>query len=102
VPAGLVGLGRRYGLKFGKFQPFDTDALTTLVKLLKTNTIQAAGLFTTDPTVAVNKFVLLQGLQHVFSAQNVTPLVYRSGVNEIARGALKAVSAKLTTQDLLF
>jgi osmoprotectant transport system substrate-binding protein len=98
---GLVGLGSKYGLKFKKFQPFDANAQTTLVKLLKNNSIQAADLFTTDPTISANKFVVLQDPQNVFSAQNVTPLIYKSGVNATGRAALNAVSAKLTTQDLL-
>jgi osmoprotectant transport system substrate-binding protein len=98
---GLVGLEKKYGLKFKKFQPFDANAQTTLVKLLKNNTIQAADLFTTDPTIAANKFVVLQDPQNVFSAQNVTPLIYKSGVDAKSQAALNAVSAKLTTQDLL-
>jgi osmoprotectant transport system substrate-binding protein len=98
---GLVGLEKKYGLKFKKFQSFDANAQTTLVKLLKNNTIQAADLFTTDPTISANKFVVLQDPQNVFSAQNVTPLIYKSGVNATAQAALNAVSAKLTTQDLL-
>ena len=98
---GLVGLEKKYGLKFKKFQPFDANAQTTLVKLLKSNKIQAADLFTTDPTISQNKFVVLQDPQNVFSAQNVTPLIYKSGVNATAQAALNAVSAKLTTQDLL-
>jgi osmoprotectant transport system substrate-binding protein len=99
--AGLVGLQHKYGLKFKKFQPFDANAQTTLVKLLKGNKIQAADLFTTDPTISQNKFVVLQDPQNVFAAQNVTPLIYKSGVNATAQAALNAVSAKLTTQDLL-
>jgi osmoprotectant transport system substrate-binding protein len=98
---GLVGLQSKYGLKFKKFQPFDANAQTTLVKLLKNDKIQAADLFTTDPTISANKFVVLQDPQNVFSAQNVTPLIYKSGVNAAAQAALNAVSAKLTTQDLL-
>jgi osmoprotectant transport system substrate-binding protein len=98
---GLVGLQSKYGLKFKKFQPFDANAQTTLVKLLKSNKIQAADLFTTDPTITANKFVVLQDPMNVFSAQNVTPLIYKSGVNATAQAALNAVSAKLTTQDLL-
>jgi osmoprotectant transport system substrate-binding protein len=98
---GLVGLQKRYGLTFKKFQSFDANAQTTLVKLLTNNSIQAADLFTTDPTIAQNKLVVLQDPQNVFSAQNVTPLVYKSGVNATAQAALNAVSAKLTTQDLL-
>jgi osmoprotectant transport system substrate-binding protein len=98
---GLVGLEKTYGLKFKKFQSFDANAQTTLVKLLKGDKIQAADLFTTDPTISQNKFVVLQDPQNVFSAQNVTPLIYKSGVNAAAQTTLNAVSAKLTTQDLL-
>jgi osmoprotectant transport system substrate-binding protein len=98
---GLVGLQKRYGLKFKKFQSFDANGQTTLVKLLKNNSIQAADLFTTDPTISANKFVVLTDPQNVFSAQNVTPLIFKSGVNATAQAALNAVSAKLTTQDLL-
>ncbi|MWK33537.1 glycine/betaine ABC transporter substrate-binding protein [Actinomadura sp. J1-007] len=98
---GLVGLKTKYGLNFKKFQPFDAGAQPTLVKLLKKDQIQAADLFTTDPTILENKFVVLDDPLHVFSAQNVTPLVHKSAVNDQARAALNAVSAKLTTQDLL-
>jgi osmoprotectant transport system substrate-binding protein len=98
---GLVGLKSIYGLDFKKFQPFDAGAQATLVKLLKDNQVQAADLFTTDPTIATNKFVVLEDPQHVFSSQNVTPLIYKAAVNGTAQAALNAVSAKLTTTDLL-
>jgi osmoprotectant transport system substrate-binding protein len=98
---GLLGLESKYGLKFKKFQPFDANAQTTLVKLLKDDRVQAADLFTTDPTISANKFVVLEDPQNVFSAQNVTPLVNKSGLNDTGRAALNAVSAKLTTADLL-
>ncbi|MFI0483247.1 ABC transporter substrate-binding protein [Actinomadura sp. 9N215] len=98
---GLVGLKSAYGLEFKKFQPFDAGAQATLVKLLTENKIQAADLFTTDPTIEQNKLVVLEDPKNVFSAQNVTPLVHKKSVNDTARTALNAVSAKLTTQDLL-
>ncbi|MBD2891859.1 Glycine betaine/carnitine/choline-binding protein OpuCC [Actinomadura sp. RB99] len=98
---GLVGLKKVYGLDFKKFQPFDAGAQATLVKLLADDKIQAADLFTTDPTIVQKKLVVLEDPQHVFSAQNVTPLVNKSAVNAQATAALNAVSVKLTTQDLL-
>ena len=98
---GLVGLKKVYGLDFKKFQPFDAGAQATLVKLLTENKIQAADLFTTDPTIQQNKLVVLEDPENVFSAQNVTPLVNKSAVDDKARAALNGVSAKLTTQDLL-
>ncbi|WP_242901282.1 ABC transporter substrate-binding protein [Actinomadura terrae] len=98
---GLVGLKAKYGLEFKKFQPFDAGAQATLVKLLTEDKVQAADLFTTDPTIPQKKLVVLEDPQHVFTAQNVTPLVNKAAVNAEARAALNGVSAKLTTQDLL-
>ncbi|MGW0707513.1 ABC transporter substrate-binding protein [Streptomyces sp. NPDC002643] len=98
---GLVGLEKVYGVEFGKFQPLDAGAQTTLVKLLKSNEIQAANLYTTDPAIVADKLVVLEDPQNLFSSQNVTPLVYKDAVNDTARSALNAVSAKLTTEDLL-
>ncbi|TYB46898.1 ABC transporter substrate-binding protein [Actinomadura chibensis] len=98
---GLVGLKKVYGLEFKKFQPFDAGAQATLVKLLTENKVQAADLFTTDPTIQEKKLVVLEDPKNVFSAQNVTPLVNKKAVNDTAKAALNAVSAKLTTQDLL-
>ncbi|WP_030164707.1 ABC transporter substrate-binding protein [Spirillospora albida] len=98
---GLVGLKDVYGVEFKKFQPFDAGAQAALVKLLTENKIQAADLFTTDPTITENGLVVLEDPKNVFSAQNVTPLINKSQVNEQARAALNAVSAKLTTQHLL-
>ncbi|HEY8479685.1 MAG TPA: glycine betaine ABC transporter substrate-binding protein [Spirillospora sp.] len=98
---GLKGLKEVYGLEFKEFRPFDAGAQSTLVKLLTENKIQAADLFTTDPTIEQNKLVVLEDPKNVFSAQNVTPLVHKESVNDTARAALNAVSAKLTTEDLL-
>lgn len=97
---GLVGLKAKYGVVFKKFQPVDAGAQSSLETLLQKNQIQAADLFTTDPTIATNKFVILDDPQHLFAAQNVTPLIYKAAVPDQAQAALNAISAKLTTQDL--
>ncbi|TDC57569.1 ABC transporter substrate-binding protein [Actinomadura sp. KC345] len=98
---GLKGLKEAYGIEFKEFKPFDAGAQSTLVKLLVEDEIQAADLFTTDPTIEQNKLVVLEDPKNVFNAQNVTPLVHKESVDQTARAALDAVSAKLTTQDLL-
>ncbi|BBC30290.1 ABC transporter, substrate-binding protein, QAT family [Streptomyces graminofaciens] len=98
---GGVGLKKVYGVEFGKFQPLDAGAQTTLVKLLKDNKVQAANLYTTDPAIVADKLVVLEDPKNLFSSQNVTPLVYKDAVNDKAKEALDGVSAKLTTQDLL-
>ncbi|NNN32373.1 ABC transporter substrate-binding protein [Streptomyces sp. S3(2020)] len=98
---GGVGLKTVYGVEFGKFQPLDAGAQSTLLKLLKDDKVQAANIYTTDPAIVEDKLVVLEDPKNLFSSQNVTPLVYKDAVNDTAKGALNGVSAKLTTQDLL-
>ena len=62
--------------------------------------MQAANLFTTDPSIAANGFVVLQDPKSLFAAQNVVPLVTKTKVNDTVSGALNAVSAKLDTTTL--
>lgn len=97
---GMVGLEKVYGLKFKGFKSLDVAGPITVANLSK-GQIQAANLFTTNPAIAKNKFVALEDPKNVFGAQNVVPLVNKAKVNETARAALNAVSAKLTTADLI-
>ncbi|RAY13553.1 glycine/betaine ABC transporter substrate-binding protein [Actinomadura craniellae] len=98
--AGLVGLKEKYGLEFKEFKPLDTGGPLT-VDALKKGDIQVANLFTTDAAITRNNFVALEDPKNVFPAQNVTPLVAKAKVNDTVRTTLNAISAKLTTQDLL-
>ncbi|MDN3025827.1 ABC transporter substrate-binding protein [Streptomyces sp. S.PB5] len=98
---GGVGLKKVYGVEFGKFQPLDAGAQSTLLKLLKDDKVQAANIYTTDPAIVEDKLVVLEDPKNLFSSQNVTPLVYKDAVNDTAKAALNGVSAKLTTEDLL-
>jgi osmoprotectant transport system substrate-binding protein len=97
---GMVGLEKVYGLKFKQFKSLDVAGPITVSNLSK-GQIQAANLFTTDPAIAKNKFVVLEDPENVFGAQNVVPLVNKEKVPQSAKDALNAVSAKLTTDDLL-
>ena len=97
---GVVGLKKVYGLTFKQFQPLDVAGPVT-VAALKSGKVQAADLFTTDPSILLNKFVVLQDPKNLFAAQNVTPLVCKKGVSATAVTTLNAISAKLTTTGLL-
>lgn len=70
---GGVGLKTVYGVEFGKFQPLDAGAQSTLLKLLKDNKVQAANLYTTDPAIVEDKLVVLEDPKNLFSSQNITP-----------------------------
>lgn len=97
---GIVGLKNIYNLTFKQFQPLD-EAGPVTVTALKSGRVAAADLFTTDPSILLNNFVVLQDPKNLFAAQNVTPLVYKKGVNATVIAALNAISAKLTTTGLL-
>jgi osmoprotectant transport system substrate-binding protein len=97
---GLVGLKSVYGLEFKSFKALDAGGPLTAAALKK-NTVQAADLFTTDPTITKEKHVVLQDPKNLFGFENVQPLAYRSGLSPTAIDALNAVSAKLDTTTLL-
>ncbi len=97
---GIVGLKKIYGLTFKQFQPLD-EAGPITVAALKNGKVQAADLFTTDPSILLNKFVVLQDPKNLFAAQNVTPLVCKKSTTPAMAAALNAVSSKLTTAGLL-
>ncbi|MBA3488088.1 MAG: ABC transporter substrate-binding protein [Longispora sp.] len=97
---GAVGLKEIYGVGFKEFRSLDVAGPLT-VSALKKGDVQVANLFTTDPAIEVNGFVTLADPKNLFSAQNVTPLVYKNSISDSAREALNAVSAKLETPALL-
>ena len=97
---GLLGLESVYGLKFKSFKALDAGGPLTQAALTK-NTVQAADIFTTDPTIVKEKFVVLKDPKNLFGFANVTPLVYKSGLSQEGVAALNEVSAKLDTKSLL-
>jgi osmoprotectant transport system substrate-binding protein len=97
---GLVGLKDQYGLEFKSFKALDAGGPLTQAALKK-NTVQAADIFTTDPTITKEKFVVLQDPKNLFGFANVTPLVHKSDLSEEGVDTLNAVSAKLDTKTLL-
>ncbi|MFH8976556.1 ABC transporter substrate-binding protein [Streptomyces sp. NPDC017890] len=97
---GLKGLESVYGLKFESFKALDAGGPLTQSALTK-NTVQAADIFTTDPTIIKEKFVVLKDPENLFGYANVTPLVHKEGLPQEGVDALDAVSAKLDTKTLL-
>lgn len=96
---GLVGLKSVYGLDFKSFKALDASGPLTQAALKK-DAVQAADLFTTDPTISKEKFVVLQDPKNLFGFENVQPLAYKSALNQKGVDALDAVSAKLDTATL--
>jgi osmoprotectant transport system substrate-binding protein len=97
---GLVGLKSVYGLEFKSFKALDAGGPLTLAALKK-DAVQAADMFTTDPNISKEKFVVLQDPKNLFGFENIQPLVHKSALSQEGVEALNAVSAKLDTETLL-
>ncbi|HYO20140.1 MAG TPA: ABC transporter substrate-binding protein [Dermatophilaceae bacterium] len=96
---GVPGLKKVYNLDFKTFRPLDAGGPLS-VQALKNGQVDAVNLFTTDPSIAANGFVVLDDPKSLFAAQNVVPLITKTKVNPTVSSALNAISAKLDTETL--
>jgi osmoprotectant transport system substrate-binding protein len=99
-PDGLPGFKKNYGLEFAGFKALDAGGPLT-IDALKTGAVQAADVFTTDPAIKVNNFVVLDDPKNNFAAQNVVPLINASKASDEVKQVLNAIAAKLTTDILI-
>jgi osmoprotectant transport system substrate-binding protein len=97
---GIPGLQKVYGVTFGEFRKLDAGGPLT-INALKNGQVDAADIFTTDPSIKANDFVVLDDPQNLYAAQNVLPLINQGKATDGVKTTLNAVSAKLTTQDLI-
>jgi len=99
-PDGVPGLQAKYGVTFKEFKALDVGGPLT-VGALTSGQIQAGDLFTTDPIILADDFVVLEDPNNNFAAQNVLPLITSSLATPEVKEALNAVSAKLDTETLI-
>ena len=98
-PTGVPGLKKLYNLDFKEFRSLDAGGPLSIQGLLN-GQVDAVNLFTTDPSITANGFVILGDPKSLFAAQNVVPLITKSKLNDTISAALNAVSAKLDTATL--
>ena len=95
-PFCLKGLTDTYKLTFKEFKPTDAGGPIT-IEALKKGDAQVGLLFTSDPAIAVNGFVLLKDDKQLQLADNLVPVVRQAAIdaNPVIKDALNAVMAKL-------
>lgn len=100
---GLPGLKKNYNLDIAanNFVPIADGGGPATVRALVDGTVTAADIFTTSPAIVQNNLVVLEDPEHNFPAQNVVPLFNAGKKTDKALAALNAVSAKLTTAELI-
>jgi osmoprotectant transport system substrate-binding protein len=97
---GIPGLQKLYGVTFKTFRKLDAGGPLT-ENGLKNGQIDAGDIFTTDPLIAKNGWVVLADPKNLYTAQNVLPLINSGKASATVKSVLSAVSAKLTTDDLV-
>jgi osmoprotectant transport system substrate-binding protein len=96
---GVPGLQKTYNVTFGTYKTLDAGGPLS-VNALKNGQVDAADIFTTDPSIQQEGFVVLQDPKNLYAAQNVLPLINKAKASAAVSAALNAVSSKLDTTTL--
>ena len=99
-PDGIPGLKSIYNCTFKDYKSLDAGGPLTIAAL-KNGDVQAADIFTTDPSITQDGFVALADPKNNFAAQNVVPLINKAKATPAVTAVLNAVSVKLTTDELI-
>lgn len=100
---GMPGLKETYGLDVPEknFVAISDGGGPATVRALTGGTVTAANIFSTSPAIKQNNLVVLEDPKNNFPAANVVPLVSSQKKSDELKTVLDAVSAKLTTDDLI-
>jgi len=99
VPYGVPALKRVYGVVFQRFVPLPASGTVTQLAL-RNRTVQAADIFSTDPSITRDGFVSLKDPKGIFAAENVLMVFKQSVLTKPMLEACNAVSAHLDTATL--
>ncbi len=98
--AGLLGMQEVYGLDFKEYKPIDLGGPLT-ISALKNGDVQIAQMYSTQPAIDENDFVMLEDPLHTSTAEQVVPLVRASVLTDRLASALERITSQLTTEDLI-
>lgn len=102
-PYCALGLKDTYGIEFKEFKPLDAGGPLT-VAAVKDGQVDVGLLFTSDPAIAVNGFVLLEDDKKLQLADNIIPIVRQEVLDADTAGVmprvLNDIMAKLTQEEL--
>lgn len=97
---GVKGLEDVYGLTFKEFVSLDAGGPLTMTALTS-GQVQVGDIFSTDPGLTTNNLVPLEDDKALFAAENILPIITTAKLDDTVEETLNAVSAKLTTEDLI-
>ena len=102
-PYGPAGLTEVYGVDASRitFVPVSDSGGPLTTGALLDGTVNIADIFSTTPSIEENGFVTLEDLENLILPQNVLPLINSDKVTDKVKEVLNAISAELTTEDLI-
>ena len=98
---GIPGLADVYGVTDVEFVPIEDFGGPDTVKALVDDTVQVADIYTTSPALVAEDLVVLEDPEAMISSQNIVPLIAESAYTDEIADILNAISAELTTDDLI-
>ncbi|OLB84486.1 MAG: ABC transporter substrate-binding protein [Chloroflexi bacterium] len=99
-PFCVPGLKSVYGITFKDFKTLDADGTLTRAAFAN-GSIQVGLVFSSDADLNSLGLVVLQDDKHLESADNVVPVIRTAVASDEVKKVLNAISAKLTTPDLI-
>ena len=100
-PFGLPGMEKLYGITDVKFTAISDGGGPATLKALLDGKVDVADIYSTTPSIVDNDLVTLEDPENMFAAQNVVPLIDSEKADSQVTDVLNAISAQLTTKDLL-
>jgi len=100
-PYGIPGLEKVYGITGIKFTAISDGGGPATLKALLDGDVDVADIYSTTPSIVDNDLVTLGDPKNLIAAQNVVPLISDEKASDKVEDVLNAVSAALTTDDLL-
>jgi osmoprotectant transport system substrate-binding protein len=101
LPYGIPGLKSTYGVGKVTFKSIEDYGGPDTVKALVDNAVQVADIYTTSPDLVTKKLLVLKDPKNLIAAQNVLPFLNKKIYSAKLASVLNAISAKLTTNDLI-
>jgi osmoprotectant transport system substrate-binding protein len=99
---GIPGLEKFYGITGVKFTAIKDGGGPNTLKALLDKDVDVADIYTTTPSIKANNLVTLEDPKNMIAAQRVVPVINTAKFSsDKAKEAINAVSAKLTTEDLV-
>ncbi|KQX73779.1 ABC transporter substrate-binding protein [Aeromicrobium sp. Root472D3] len=98
---GIPGLEKVYGITGVEFTSLSDGGGPATLKALLDGKVDVADIYSTTPSIVENDLVTLEDPESMIAAQNVLPLISDKKSSDTVEEALDAISAQLTTQDLL-